>query len=132
MEINKFLTNLTILIFILFVVWIGIVPSSIKSLCEVSNCRLCGIVVHHVEKIRNLFAANLINHFQLEILFVLAVYILGIFSKDKVKNYFQEKYLKLKLYFQYKLFASFHSLQFNVLKRVYADGEIEPQIYKLA
>jgi len=130
MKINILLTSLVLLLFVLCIVSLMFLPSSIRLFCKMNNCGLCNIIGHHIDQIRELFATtfNFSDYLWLHFIGIL-ISISGIFSTTLLKTCFQKDYIDLKLYRKYKLFNSPHLLLFNPLERAYSDGIIEPQIY---
>lgn len=85
---------------------------SLSVLCEMAGCELCGTIAHHIEKWINSFMIIGI----LEIGLVLIIYCF--------KPFFQKHFIK-----KYTFFHTINSLLIDPIKRLYAKGILEPQIY---
>lgn len=107
---KKFLIILLILVFSLPVLVSFLY--SVSVLCEMSGCGMCGVIGHHIEKWLGSFLIIAI----IEIGLILIVF----------SFVFSEKIESIK---KYIIFDIINPLLIDPIKRLYAKGILEPQIY---
>lgn len=127
MKLKYLLISLLLFLFLVIAV-LFLFPSSVRPLCEISGCKRCGVIGHHVNKVKQIFSITIESYIR-QLLVIL--FGLGCLSIIILLLAVSKKHLNFKLYKNYKLLKTFSGLAFNPLQRAYSDGIIERQIYNL-
>lgn len=124
---TKYFSSAFTVFFIVFLLLLVLVPTSIVSFCHTNQCGFCVAIGHHLDQIKNLFGFSLsVGAF----LWFSYLFVATIFSIAPLL-FIKKDYTLFKLYTKGKRFNAAHCLLFDPFARALSDGVIKQKVDRI-